>query len=214
MNGIIYTRVSTEKESQETSLHRQQEELMQLANLHNINVVTSIKDKASGFDIDREGIFQLIQCIKQQEIDVLLIQDETRLGRGNAKLALFHLLHKEGVKVYTSINQAEVELSDGDSMVLNIVSVVEEFQRKIHNLKISRGVQKAMKNGYSPTRNLDHSNPGPGRGKKEIPIEEIIRLRNNKLTFEEIAATLRGFGYDVSKATVNRRYAEYVKTKR
>ncbi|MCY7891410.1 recombinase family protein, partial [Bacillus spizizenii] len=26
----------------------------------------------------------------------------------------------------------------------------------------------------------------------------------------EIAATLRGFGYDVSKATVHRRYQEYI----
>ncbi|MBM6618347.1 YneB family resolvase-like protein [Bacillus suaedaesalsae] len=214
MNGMIYTRVSTDKESQDTSLQRQQEELMQLANLHNINVITSIMDKASGFDIDRDGIFEMIKVIKSRDVDVLLIQDETRLGRGNAKLALFHLLHKEGVSIYTSINQGEIELSDGDSMVLNIVSVVEEFQRKIHNLKISRGVQKAIRNGYSPTKNLDHSIASTGREKKEVPIDEIIRLRSNNLTFEEIAATLRGFGYNVSKATVNRRYLEYVKTTR
>jgi hypothetical protein len=30
------------------------------------------------------------------------------------------------------------------------------------------------------------------------------------LTFSEIAATLRGFGYNVSKATVHRRYQEYI----
>ena len=29
------------------------------------------------------------------------------------------------------------------------------------------------------------------------------------LTFSEIAATLRGFGYSISKATVHRRYQEY-----
>lgn len=44
-----------------------------------------------------------------------------------------------------------------------------------------------------------------------MPIDEIVRLRKNNLTFAEIAATLRGFGYDVSKATVHRRYQEYVK---
>jgi transcriptional regulator len=43
----------------------------------------------------------------------------------------------------------------------------------------------------------------------EIPIEEIIKLRANGLTFSEIAATLRGFGYNVSKATVNRRFLEH-----
>jgi hypothetical protein len=35
-------------------------------------------------------------------------------------------------------------------------------------------------------------------------------LRHNGLTFAEIAATLSGFGYPVSKATVHRRYREYV----
>lgn len=214
MNGIIYTRVSTEKEAQESSLLRQQEELRNLAKIHNINIVTCIKEKASGFDVDRDGIFEMIETIKTHNIDVVLIQDETRLGRGNAKLALFHLLHKEGISIYTAINQGVIELSDGDSMVLNIVSVVEEFQRKIHNLKISRGVQKAMKKGYSPSKNLNHANQSAGREKKDIPLEEIIRLRNNNLTFEEIAATLRGFGYHVSKATVNRRYIEYKKSTR
>ncbi|MGA9226650.1 MAG: recombinase family protein, partial [Mesobacillus sp.] len=44
------------------------------------------------------------------------------------------------------------------------------------------------------------------------PIEEIVKLRNNGLTFAEIAATLRGFGFNVSKATVNRRYLEYIES--
>lgn len=43
-----------------------------------------------------------------------------------------------------------------------------------------------------------------------MPVEEIIRLRDNGLTFQEIAATMRGFGYQVSKATVHRRYREYM----
>ena len=44
-----------------------------------------------------------------------------------------------------------------------------------------------------------------------MPIEEIVRLRKSELTFEEIATTLRGFGHNVSKATVHRRYVEYTK---
>ncbi len=44
-----------------------------------------------------------------------------------------------------------------------------------------------------------------------MPIEEIVRLRHRGLTFEEIAMSLRGLGFEVSKATVHRRYQEHQK---
>jgi DNA invertase Pin-like site-specific DNA recombinase len=213
MNAIIYARVSTNKEEQESSLQRQVEELMELANNHGINVVKTIKERASGYQIERDGIIEILDYMKLHKVDAFLIQDETRIGRGNAKLALIHLLHKEGLKILTSINDAEIELSDGDSMVLNIVSLVEEFQRKIQNMKIRRGMQRAIQHGYTPIKNLSNLHASPGRRKIEVPIEEIITLRNNKLTFSEITVTLKGLGYDISKATVNRRFNEYKQTK-
>lgn len=72
-------------------------------------------------------------------------------------------------------------------------------------------MKKAVENGYKPQKNLEGSLNAGGRDKLELPISEIVRLRQNDLTFEEIAATLKGFGYNVSKATVNRRYNEHMK---
>ena len=95
-------------------------------------------------------------------------------------------------------------------MVINIVSMVEEYQRKLHNLKIKRGMKRAVANGFRPQKNLKNKGNIEGRERKEVPVEEIVRLRKNELTFAEIAATLRGFGYDVSKATVHRRYKEHM----
>ncbi|MCA1320823.1 recombinase family protein [Bacillus tianshenii] len=213
MKGIIYCRVSTKKETQETSLARQKEELLMLAGQHNIDIVDVIEEQASGFDLDREGVFRIIEIISNQEIDVVLIQDETRLGRGNAKIAFLHWLRKHSVKIFTITDNGEVSLSDSDSMVLDIVGIVEEYQRKLHNLKIKRGMQRAVRNGYDPSKNLSSLHESPGRERLDIPVEEIARLRNNKLTFHEIAATLRGLGYDVSKATVHRRYKEYMSEK-
>ncbi|WP_404462339.1 recombinase family protein [Sutcliffiella horikoshii] len=210
MKGIIYCRVSTKKDTQETSLSRQREELVSLAAHRNIEIVEIVEEQASGYDLDREGVFQIIELISSQHIDVLLIQDETRLGRGNAKIAFLHWLRKHEIKIFSITDNGELRLSDSDSMVMDIVAIVEEYQRKLHNLKIKRGMQRAVKRGYDPTKNLTNIHMSPGREKIEVPIEEIVRLRNNKLTFHEIAATLRGLGYDVSKATVNRRYREYI----
>ncbi|WP_417900481.1 recombinase family protein [Bacillus haimaensis] len=213
MKGIIYCRVSTKKETQETSLVRQKEELLMLARQHHIEIVEVIEEQASGFDLDREGVFKIIEITSNQEIDVVLIQDETRLGRGNAKIAFLHWLRKHKVKIFTITDNGEVSLSDSDSMVLDIVGIVEEYQRKLHNLKIKRGMQRAVRNGYDPSKNLSNLHASPGRERLDVPVEEIARLRNNKLTFHEIAATLRGLGNDVSKATVHRRYKEYMDEK-
>lgn len=209
MRAIIYCRVSTDKKEQETSLARQRAELTDFAHAKAFTIVKSIEEQQSGFEIERDGIFDMLAIFSSGEADCLLIQDETRLGRGNTKIALFHQLQKLNVKIYTLMHNGELELSDSDSMVLQIVGVVEEYQRKIHNLKIKRGMQKAVQAGYQPQANLKNINKAPGRKRTNVPIEEIVHLREKGLTFHEIAATLNGLGFNVSKATIHRRYQEY-----
>lgn len=210
MKAIIYCRVSTNKDTQESSLIRQEEELTLLAKHNQMEILCVIREQASGFELEREGMLQLLELIKDKQVQAVLIQDETRLGRGNAKIALLHCILKENVKLYSIAHNGELQLSESDSMVLSIVGMVEEYQRKLHNIKIKRGMKRAVHNGYKPERNLKNLGESSGRDKIEVPIEEIVRLRKNQLTFDEIAATLRGFGYHISKATVHRRYQDYV----
>ncbi|WP_282140349.1 YneB family resolvase-like protein [Cytobacillus oceanisediminis] len=212
MKAIIYCRVSTTKDTQETSLSRQEEELVNLAKKHDFEVVKVIREQASGYDLERDGILEVLDLIKEKDIKVVLIQDETRLGRGNAKIAILHCILKEEVQLYSISNNGQLELSESDSMVLNIVGMVEEYQRKLHNIKIRRGMQRAVDKGYRPEKNLSNQGANGGRERIEVPIEEIVRLRKNELTFAEIAATLRGFGYNISKATVHRRYKEHIES--
>ncbi|MBS2969094.1 recombinase family protein [Metabacillus sp. KIGAM252] len=214
MKAVIYCRVSTAKEEQETSLHRQEEELTSLAVQNGMEPVRIIMEKASGYEIEREGILELLDTIKKEDVKAILIQDETRLGRGSARMAILHCIYKEQARVFTIAQQGELQLSEADTMVLEIVSIVEEYQRKIHNMKIRRGMKRAVEKGYQPQHNLTDLVSGGRKDKIEVPIEEIVRLRNSKLTFADIAATLRGFGYSVSKATVHRRYQEYMEEKK
>ena len=209
MRAIIYCRVSTEKEEQSSSLYRQKQELIALAEHESMEIIDIVEEKQSGYEIEREGILTILEKCANDEVDCLLIQDETRIGRGNTKIALFHQFSKLGIKIYALSNQGELQLSESDSMVLQIVGIVEEYQRKIHNIKIKRGMKKAIDNGYDPAKNLSNRNHSAGRDRIDFPIEEVKKLRESKLTFSEIASTLRGLGYQVSKATVHRRYKEY-----
>lgn len=212
MKAIIYCRVSTNKKEQETSLVRQKLELKRLAQHYNFSVIDCIEERESGYEIEREGIFKMLEYFSMKKANCLLIQDETRLGRGNTRIALFHQLHKLNVQIYTSIHNGKLELSESDSMVLKILGIVEEYQRVLHNTKIKRGMQRAVEKGYNPRKNLSNIHKAPGRKRENVPIGEIVRLRNKDLTFEEITKVINGLGYNISKATIHRRYQEYLKT--
>ncbi len=207
--AVLYCRVSTDKEAQETSLSRQEEELQQYAREQNYFISHVFLDQHSGYSVEREGLLDMLDFIKTNAISTVFIQDETRLGRGNSRMAILHMLKKLEVEVISINDGGSIRLNEMDTMMLEIIALVEEYQRKLHNAKIRRGMKRAVEHGFKPEKNLkDQGNP-EGRERKDIPIEEIIKLRQNGLTYEEIASTLRGFGFPVSKATVHRRYTEY-----
>lgn len=191
------------------SLKRQEEELEELAVSLGLVHVTTFTDQHSGFDIDRDGLLDLFEFVRDEEIDAVLIQDETRLGRGNARMAVLHLLAKTETEIYSHSDNGKISLNEMDTMLLEILAIVEEYQRKLHNAKIRRGMQRAVKNGYKPERNLKNRGNAEGRERIEVPVSEIVSLRDKGLTYDEITSVLNGLGHDVSKATVHRRFKEY-----
>lgn len=209
MNVAIYARVSTDKQEQDTSIKRQINELTSYCREQNYNIVEIIKEKHSGFDEDREGILSILELLKEELIEAVVIQDSTRLGRGNAKTALIHQIQKLKGQIITLEDKGAIALSDMEKMILEILSVIEKYQQELTNRKISRAMKKAIEEKkFRPERNLKNRDLG-GRKRKNIPIEEIVRLRKMGLTFHDISLTLKGLGYNVSKATVHRRYQEF-----
>lgn len=212
MKSAVYCRVSTDKETQETSLIRQEEELILFAEMQGYEVAQVFTDQHSGFDIERDGLLDLLTFVKENEITAVFVQDETRIGRGNGRMAVLHLLKKTNTSVFTLQDKGVLNLNEMDSMLLEILALVEEYQRKLHNAKIKRGMKRAVSNGYRPEKNLKSRGNPEGRERIAVPVDEIVRLRKAGLTYEEIASTLQGLGLQISKATIHRRYIEYIET--
>ena len=72
---------------------------------------------------------------KNEEADFYLFKMKLGWVGEMQKLLLFHLIFKEGIKIYSLSQNGEIELSDSDNMVIQIVGIVEEYQRKLHNIK-------------------------------------------------------------------------------
>ena len=139
------------------------------------------------------------------------IQDETRIGSGNAKIALLHCIYERRSQCFIVFhimgNYSYLKLI---RWYYKLSEWLKNIKGSLHNVKIKRGMKRALITGYKPQKNLKNKGKNAGRDRIEAPIEEIIRLRQNRLPFSDIAATLRGFGYSISKATVHRRYQEFV----
>lgn len=207
--AVAYCRVSTEKETQDSSLERQKIELEAFAKDAGYQLQEIFEDRHSGYDVEREGLLNMLDYLKQHKGAVLFIQDETRIGRGNGRMAVLHLLQKCDTTIYSMSTNSLMKLNEMDSMLLEILAVVEEYQRKIHNAKIKRGMKRAVENGYRPELNITNRGNLEGRERIDVPIEQIVALRKRGLTYEEITETLKSLGFKVSKATIHRRYVEY-----
>ena len=210
MNVAIYARVSTEKKEQDSSIKRQVNELTAFCREQDYNIIEIIKEKHSGFDEEREGILSILELFKENKIEAVVIQDSTRLGRGNAKIALIHQIQKLNGQIITLEDKGAIALSDMEKMILEILSVIEKYQQELTNRKISRAMKKAIEEKKIPSGKEFKKHRSGGTETQELPIEEIIRLRKMGLTFHDISLTLKGLGYNVSKATVHRRYQEYI----
>src|SRR5690606_16719458 len=126
MNVAIYARVSTEKKEQDSSIKRQVNELTAFCREQDYNIIEIIKEKHSGFDEEREGILSILELFKENKIEAVVIQDSTRLGRGNAKIALIHQIQKLNGQIITLEDKGAIALSDMEKMILEILSVIEK----------------------------------------------------------------------------------------
>jgi DNA invertase Pin-like site-specific DNA recombinase len=120
MKVVIYCRVSTEKEAQDSSIERQRMELSKVAYQKGFDVVDIVSEKESGYDVDREGMLTVLDYVTCDTVDAVLVTDDTRIGRVNAKIAILHTFKKHGVRLMTLDSDGEYQIADAEAMVLEM----------------------------------------------------------------------------------------------
>jgi DNA invertase Pin-like site-specific DNA recombinase len=83
---VIYTRVSTDKQTTDSQLAS----LREYCARHDWQDVQVIADTVSGSKISRKGLDQLMKAVRAGKVDVVLCYNLDRLGR-----SLSHLVPKE-----------------------------------------------------------------------------------------------------------------------
>jgi DNA invertase Pin-like site-specific DNA recombinase len=133
MKAIGYVRVSTEEQAREgISLENQQLKIRTYCDLHNLELETIIEDAGkSGKDLNREGIQELIQKVKDKRIGAVLVYKLDRLSRKVIDtLNLIELMKKNHVEFHSIIDSIDTKTAMG-KFFINIMASLAQMERDL-----------------------------------------------------------------------------------
>lgn len=127
---IGYVRVSSEMQKlKENSINNQIDFIEDYCKRYNYELTNIFKDEGiSGLINDRDGLNSLLESIKKQDIDCIIVYSLSRVGRKLRHVLEFvDNLHKNNIKfisVKDNFNTDEI----GGRLMLNILGSINEFE--------------------------------------------------------------------------------------
>lgn len=156
MRAIVYSRVSTDAQERDgTSLETQERASLELATARGWSVVRCIRDAASGFSLDRDGVETLRGMLKRGEVDVVVAYAVDRLSRNQNHIGvMFDEIQQAGAKLEFVTERFE------DTAVGRFILAARAFIAEVEREKIvertMRGKAERARGGKLPQ--------GAGRG--------------------------------------------------
>lgn len=199
----IYVRVSTEKQVLEGySINAQKENLINFAKTHNFKIYEVYSDEGiSGKDIEnRPSVKKLINDIKENKIDVVLLQQFDRLTRSISDTQEFINLFKKYDVDAWSINDGgmvDITTSNGRFMTL-LKGLFGQHERELTAERIKIAFNRKAHEGYTLCCGCPPYGYTREKGNKIIKINEeeakivkkIFKMYSEGINFTTIAKIL------------------------
>jgi DNA invertase Pin-like site-specific DNA recombinase len=189
--AVILARVST----QQQEFERQINELTEFANRMNLQIVKVFANKISGAkkNEDRPEIQEMIEYVKSNQIDKVLVLEISRLGRNTLEaLKVIELLNEEKICLYVKNYNIETIDEEGkvNPMAQFLVTILLEVARMERTT-----IKQRMESGYANYRNT-----GGKVGRKEGFRKSTDQMKSEYL--EELKLLRKGISLrNVSKIT-------------
>jgi site-specific DNA recombinase len=168
MKAIAYTRVSTEKQSdQGISLEAQSAKIRHQAAADDIEITELIEDSASGKDTDRPGLQRILQMVEKRQITHVYVAKLDRLTRSVGDLAqLLEVFSKRGVLLVSVSDKLDTGTASG-KLVLNIMMSVSQWEREAIGER-TRDAMAALKSNRFPAGKIPYGWQAQPRTEDEI----------------------------------------------
>jgi DNA invertase Pin-like site-specific DNA recombinase len=184
--AILLARVSTSKESQETSIDRQLARLRATAAARGWTVVLELLVDESGRNVlGREDIKQALDLIVRRRAEILAVDHLFRLGR-NAKemLETVDIISAAGGAFYEQDKELDTTGPLG-RLIFTVFAGVGEYYARDNSKKIREGLERARERGKrlgrAPT--LDYA---------KLPRARELRAKRPPISWTRIAGELGG----------------------
>lgn len=131
MKAIAYVRVSTDEQAREgISLENQKTKIAAYCELNDLSLVEIIEDAGkSGKDLNRDGIQSLLERIKSQQADAVVVYKLDRLSRRvKDTLTLMDLIEKKSVAFHSITERIDTKTAMG-KFFLNIMASMNQWER-------------------------------------------------------------------------------------
>ena len=179
---VVYSRVSTDAQERDgTSLDTQERGSTEVAAARGWSVVRCIRDAASGFHLDREGIETLRGMLRRGEVDVVIAYAVDRLSRNQNHIGvLFDEVEQAGARLEFATERFE------DTAVGRFILAARAFIAEVEREKIvertMRGKAERARGGRLPQgtgRGIFGYRYDPESGTRSIEAEQsrvVVRL--------------------------------------
>lgn len=143
---VIYTRVSTDKQTVENQV----KELMEYCKRCNYEIVKIYKDEGiSGIKgrEERSGLDEMMKDAIHKKFDMLLCYSICRLSRSLKQLiTIMNTLNELKIDMFFSVQSIDTTTSAG-KMIFNIFGSLAEFERELLRDRIKSGINRARSQG-------------------------------------------------------------------
>ncbi len=145
--AVIYCRVSTVKQEDNTSLETQEKEARAYCERAGYSVVAVHKDVHTGADMDRVGLHRAIDAIRQGTANVLVVHALDRLSRNqNHQAVIFHQVEEQHGGVIESVTEQLDKSIEG--MMLRAMSAgFAAMEREKIKERMGRGKRARAESG-------------------------------------------------------------------
>ncbi|MGX4601783.1 recombinase family protein [Faecalimicrobium sp. JNUCC 81] len=203
--AVGYCRISTLMQVDNTSLKDQEDKIKMYAKLHDIVIDEIFIDKAiSGKSTDRPKYHEMIECVKQNDIDMIIVYKNDRIHRSLYNLlAMIYELKEYEVALVSVTEMFDTSTPQG-MLFLQMLGSFAEFERAVINERTRNGRIARLNEkrwvGGKPALGYKVNK----EGKFEIDEEEskivkdIFRLRSKGISLARI-----GSKYGFSKQKVD-----------
>ncbi len=160
MKVVLFSRVSTNVQDYE----RQVNELTNLAQNNGWIIAGSFAEKISGAkkNSERTELLHMIEFIKKNNVDKVLVSELSRLGRDTLQvLEVIEMLNAKGISLYIQNYNIETLTKEGkvnpmSQFLITILAEVSRMERKTIKERMDSGYRNYRANGGAVGRKLGY----------------------------------------------------------